>query len=282
MEPIFIRKENGSKEEFRTEKLKSSLMKAGADDHVASSVVKSIVHQISEHKIIEPTASDIYKKAFHELKERARPAAIRYSLRRSLMEFGPTGFPFEVYVTELFKARGYEALTGQVVLGVCVPHEVDVVAWNKEQLVMVEVKYHNEPAGKTDLKVALYVKARYDDIRGNVYDYGGQARSLGEGWLLTNTKFTETAIKYGECNNLKMMSWDYPTTGNLHDLIEETKLHPVSALTSLTAAEKHLLIQNKLILCKTIYNSKDRLKELGFTDDKIFKVLEEISSIMNS
>ncbi|MEN9649567.1 MAG: hypothetical protein RL094_534 [Candidatus Parcubacteria bacterium] len=279
---IYIQKEDGSKEEFQTSKLKTSLIKSGADEHVAESVVKSIVHQISEHQIIDTTASDIYKKAFHELKERARPAALRYSLRRSLMEFGPTGFPFEVYVTELFKAKGFEALTGQVVFGSCVPHEVDVVAWNQNKLIMAEVKYHNEPSGKTDLKVALYVKARYEDLASNVYDYGKMPRKLAEGWLITNTKFTETAIKYGECNKLNMMSWDYPLVGNLRDMIEETKLHPVTALTTITPAEKQLLITHKMVLCRSVYNSSQQLKDLGFSESKIVSMLEEIGSIMNS
>lgn len=282
MQPIFVQKENGSKEEFQTNKLKSSLMRSGAAEHVADSIVKSVVHQMAEHELYEPTASDVYKRAFHELKERSRPAAIRYSLRRSLMEFGPTGFPFEVYITELFKAKGFDALTGQVVLGSCVPHEVDVVAWNAEKLIMAEVKYHNEPAGKTDLKVSLYVKARYDDIKNNVYDYGGVARKLAEGWLITNTKFTETAIKYAECNDVKLLSWNYPINGNLNDMIEETKLHPVTALTTITAAEKHLLVNNKMVLCKTIYNSKEQLKALGFSEQKIFAMMEEISSIMGT
>lgn len=277
---IIVQKEDGTKEEFQTNKLKFSLMQSGANEHVADSVVKSIIHQITTHELLEPTASDIYKKAFHELKERSRPAAVRYSLRRSLMEFGPTGFPFEVYVAELFKAKGFDAITDQMVFGSCVPHEVDVIAWDIEKLLMAEIKYHNEPAGKTDLKVALYVKARYDDIRNNIYEYGGAKRKLDEGWLITNTKFTETAIKYGECNDIKMMGWNYPTFGNLHDMIEETKLHPVTCLTTLTPSEKQLLISNKIVLCKTVYASKHILKDLGFDESKIFKIMEEISDIM--
>lgn len=280
MQPVFFQKEDGTKEEFAPEKLKRSLMKAGAGDTLADSIVNSIVTDIASHEIVEPTSSDIYKKAFHELSHHASHVAARYSLRRSLMGFGPTGFPFEDYMAELFKAQGFSTLTDQVVFGSCVPHEVDVVVWNKDTLYMAEVKYHNEPVGKTDLKVALYVKARYDDIKENLYGYGKITQKLTQGWLITNTKFTETAIKYGECNNVRMLSWNYPTVGNLHDLIEETKLHPITCLTSLNDTEKRLLLSHKIVLCKTIYSDRKVLKDLDFSDAKIFSIMEEISGIL--
>ena len=99
---------------------------------------------------------------------------------------------------------------------------MDGVAWNEEKLIMVEAKFHNELGIKSDLKVALYVKARMDDLKGSVFNYGGKDRKLSEGWLVTNTKFSSTAIHYGVCQNLVMIGWNYPEKGNLQDMIEET------------------------------------------------------------
>ena len=281
---IYVDKEDGTKEEFASDKLHQSLVKSGANPTLADKIVRSISEEIAREGREEHTASEIYRRAFHHLKDLSLSAAARYSLRRSLLEFGPTGFPFEKYVAEILKAKGYATLTDQVVFGSCVPHEVDVVAWNPQKLVMIEVKYHNEPAGKTDLKVALYVKARYDDLMQNMYDYGneGASRKLDEGWLLTNTKFSDTAVTYGKCAGVKMVSWNYPPEGNLQDMIEETKLHPVTCLSTLSAVEKKLLLENNIVLCKSVYENTDLLKIHGFSASKIFKVVEEIGNILRN
>jgi len=102
-----------------------------------------------------------------------------------------------------------------------VPHEVDVVAYNAKKLIMIEAKFHNELGTKSDLKVVLYIKARFDDLAENVFNYGGQNRKITDSWLVTNTKFSSTAIHYGVCKNLTMIGWNYPEKGNLQDMIEE-------------------------------------------------------------
>jgi hypothetical protein len=203
-------------------------------------------------------------------------------LKRSLFELGPTGFPFEKYIAEIFRAQGYEAITGQMIMGTCVPHEVDLVAWNNEQLFMGEVKYHNDPASKTDLKVALYVSARYNDIKQNVFDYGGKNRKISEWWLITNTKFTDTAVTYAVCNGVKLLSWTFPEANNLHDMIEDTKSHPITCLTALDSVQKKMLIDKNIILCRQLFHSTAVMKELGFSEEVIFKTLEEVGAIIDN
>lgn len=288
MRPLIITKEDGTTEEFLPIKLEQSLLRSGAEPTMVDKILRTIVEDL-EKGVCDPETgggtcevNQIYQKAFSMLKQMSVSAAARYSLRRSIMEFGPTGFPFEEYVAEIYRAKGFEAVTDQMVLGKCVPHEVDMVAWNKDKLVMAEIKYHNEQAGKTDLKAALYVKARYDDLRDGLYQYGKEpAKKINEWWLITNTKFTDIAEKYAECVGLNIMSWGYPAKGNLLDLIEETKLHPITCLTSLTASEKKELISRDIVLCKSVYENRKVLKEFGYSDEKIFKVMEEIGQIIN-
>lgn len=289
-EPQFlVTKEDNTVEQFDPTKLTESLIRSGAPQTLADKITRDIIKDMATG-ICDPnspnggtcTVSQIYKKAFHTLKEASRAAAARYSLRRSIMEFGPSGFPFESYVAAIFKAKGFETLTDQLVYGGCVPHEVDVIAWNKDELIMAEVKYHNEQAGKSDLKTALYVKARYDDLKENLFTYGKfPPRKIDRWILITNTKFTETAVTYAKCKGLELISWLYPEQGNLLDMIEETKLHPVTCLTSLTTREKQDLIAKDIVLCKTIYEKRQILKDLGYSDEKIFKVMEEIGQIIN-
>lgn len=272
---ITITKADGKRELFEESKLIESLKNAGGSDEI----VADVVDHVGRHMYDGMPTSEIYSHAFKLLRQHSMPLAVKYSLRRALSELGPDGFPFEKYISKIFQAWGYETMTDQTVLGVCVAHEVDVVAWNKEKLVMIEAKFHNELGMKSDLKVALYIKARFDDLRGNMFNYGGIVRKLDEGWLVTNTKFTDQAIRYGECQGLRMVGWNYPHKGNLQDIIEELRLHPFTCLMTLNNTHKRELLKKGVVLCTDIFNNPKILLTLGMKPDEIKGVLTEIKEV---
>ena len=274
-EPIYVIKADGNREVFDSTKLEHSLKHAGA----SSKTVESIIDNIKDSLIQDTRTHDIYKKAFEILHSEEKPTALRYSLKRAIMELGPSGFPFEDFIAEVFRQKGFEAITGQIVRGHCVEHEVDVVAWNDSKLIMVEAKFHNELGVKSDLKIALYVKARFEDLATVTFNYGGKERKLDEGWLVTNTKFTSTAIQYGACQKLTMVGWNYPNHGNLHDMILESKLHPLTCLQSLNGREKKVLLDQGIVLCKSLSENPDLIMGVGLSEDEKNKVLEEIKAL---
>jgi hypothetical protein len=262
---ILIVKANGKRESFEPEKLRDSLLNSGTDDDTADKVLERILPELSNGM----TTSEIYSRAFSILRDISKPVARSYSLRRAVMDLGPSGFPFEDFIAEVMRAKGYSAVPRQTVLGGCVPHEVDVVAYNEKKLIMIEAKFHNELGTKSDLKVALYIKARFDDLSENVFNYGGEDRPITDSWLVTNTKFSSTAIHYGVCKNLTMIGWNYPAKGNLQDMIEEGGLHPITCLTSLTSAEKNALLTKSVVLCSTVHKNPEVLTDiLGESFDK--------------
>lgn len=271
---ILITKSDGAEEPFNQEKLLQSLRYAGAVEDVAGEIVEHVKQEL----VRGMTTTDIFRHAFSLLRAKQRHAATRYSLRRSLLALGPTGFPFEEFLGEIFKRRGFTVLLDQTVRGRCVEHEMDIVAWNGEKLLMVEAKYHHELAYKSDVKVALYIKARFDDLFAAEFSYGNQ-KKLTEGWLITNTKFTEKAIRYSECSGVRLLGWNYPQTENLHHLIDKTGLHPVTCLTTFSDAQKHLLLEQGIVLCESIKSERARLRSLGF-DDKLISEAEAESAIL--
>lgn len=268
--PIFIIKADGTREEFHSAKLLDSLTKAGASDEVREKIVHHIAREIEDGM----STNAIYRHAFELLHKFERPVAARYSLKRAIADLGPSGFPFEKFVAEIFKAKGFETLTDQIVDGTCVDHEVDVVAWNENKLIMAEAKFHNELALKSDLKVALYIKARFDDLRGKEFLYG-RTRRLDEGLLITNTNFTEKAIQYCECAGVKLIGWNYPQTGNLHDMIEDTGVHPITCLTTLSNLEKKNLMEKGVMLCRNIRENPEALAAAGLSRDVINSAIKE-------
>jgi len=257
-EQINIVKANGKHESFDSEKLRASLLNSGAPEDITENVIAHIMPELHDGM----TTSDIYQHAFRVLESVGKPIARSYSLRRAVMDLGPSGFPFEDFVAEILKSKGFTTMTRQTLLGGCVSHEVDVVAYNKKKLLVAEAKFHNELGTKSDLKVVLYVKARFDDLRDNVYDYGGEDRKITDAWLITNTKFSSTAIHYGVCQNMTLIGWNYPEKGNLQDMIEEEVLHPVTCLISLSQSEKQELIRKSVVLCSGIKNNPELLHDI--------------------
>lgn len=274
---IQVTKSDGTKQLFEEEKLINSLTRSGASEQA----IDDIVEQVEQHIKEGMTTKEIYNFAFSLLKKHSVRIAVKYSVRRALAELGPDGFPFEKFVARVFHAWGYETLTDQHVMGVCIEHEMDVVAWKGDTLAMVEAKFHNEFGLKSDVKVALYVKARFDDIQGNTFDYGGVKRKLTERWIFTNTKFTDQAIEYAICNKLKLVGWNYPTSGSLHSIIEEHKLHPVTCITALSHQQKMDLIGRNILTCSDIVKRKEILKEIGIRDEnEVNKIVTEAQVVM--
>lgn len=267
MHNIKVIKADGSVEAFNPAKLISSLVSAGANESDANKILEIVWQEVEGQTL--PTQK-IYKRAFKHLHEMEHPAASRYSLRRAILELGPDGFAFEKFFAEILKKRGFSTEVDQMVYGRCVAHEIDIVAWKGDaELVMVEAKFHNEYGFKTDLKVVLYVKARYEDLAFGEFFYGEKKRKLNEGWLVTNTKFTESAIRYAVCNNMKVIGWNYPAEGNLQKIIEESGLRPISSIPSLSRAEVKEFINAGIVTCNDTELVGSFLKGLGVNEEKI-------------
>lgn len=274
---IYITKSDGTKQLFEEEKLINSLKRAGASAQSIDEILEKVEAGMKDGM----TTDQIYGHAFSLLRKHSIRTAVTYSVRRALAELGPDGFPFEKFVARIFHAWGYETLTDQMVMGSCIEHEVDVIAWKGDTLAMVEAKFHHEFGLKSDVKVALYVKARFDDIAGNEFDFGGRRRKLNERWLFTNTKFTEQALKYGACSKVKLIGWNYPSSGNLHSIIEKYKLHPVTCITALSYQQKRDLVGRNVITCGDVVKRTDILKEIGIrSEEDIGRITSEALQIM--
>ena len=106
--------------------------------------------------------------------------------------------------------------------------------------------------------------------------------NIKEFWLITNTKFTSAAERYGECMGLKLLSWDYPKTNNLHDRIQRSGIYPVTVLTSITQAQAETLIARNVILCRDILEKPHILRHLHLTTKKLEAVMQEVSELTKS
>lgn len=272
-----IVKTDGTVERWDGAKLLRSLRRAGASDASAERILKTIEATMGEAE----ESTQIYRRAFLMLRRQEHAAAARYSLRRALFEFGPSGHPFEDFVSELFKSEGWNVLPRQLIQGKCVTHEVDVYAERAGEHLAAELKYHNNPGYKTDVKIALYVKARMDDIW-EAGKHGLHDVKIDHGYLITNTKFTSQAVEYATCAGVNLIGWNYPHHGNLYDRIVASGLYPITALMTLRKAEKRLLIDKNISTTDLLRQNRSLLREIGVTPERIGKIVAEIEILRDT
>ena len=272
---ILIVKTSGETEPFLDAKLRQSLSRVNASPDTIEKIIK---HVRKELKPGMQTAS-IYRHAFSLLHKLDYPAAARYSLKQAIRELGPTGHPFEKLVGELLALDGFSVEVGKVIQGLCVSHEIDVVAEKDDRHIMVECKFHNQPGIKSDVKVALYVQARFEDVQKQWQKQPDHGRKFHEVWLVTNTKLTSDAIQYASCVGMKAVGWSYPPNGSLQNLIEKAGLHPLTCLTTLSNTYKRLFLNRGLVFCKEIFENKNLLQGMGLDEFKINAVINEINQL---
>ena len=268
---ILVKKSSGEYEDFQIEKLINSLRRAGANEVI----VKDIAHKVYEQLEEGMTTKRIYEAAFKMLKAKSRVSAFKYKLKKALMELGPSGFPFEKLVGKLLAHEGFETKVGVIVQGNCVQHEVDVIAQKGEKHYMIECKYHSDQGRFCNVKIPLYIHSRFLDVEKQWRRKKGHQNKIHKGGLYTNTRFTSDAINYGNCVGLLMTSWDYPKESGLKDRIDQAGLHPLTALTSLTKAEKTKLLDEGIVLCKELHESPNLLDKVGIPNSRHKRILED-------
>jgi hypothetical protein len=153
---------------------------------------------------------------------------------------------------------------------------VDVYASRGGECLAAELKYHNDPGYKTDIKVALYVKARLDDIWAAAKK---DTPHVDHGYLITNTKFTTQAVEYATCAGFNLLGWSYPHGSSLYDRILASGLYPVTALTQLKKSEKRLLIDQGVVTTNLIREHRDKLREISIPPERIGGIVAEIETL---
>lgn len=272
---IHIEKFNGEIEEFEVEKLKTSLRRSKATEKE----IEVIVEQIMPTLYDGISSKKIYSKAFSLLKKLNRISASKYSLKRALLDLGPTGYPFERLIAALLREKGYEVEVGVILQGECVTHEVDVLAKKDGYTYAIECKHHSDPKSVSNVKIPLYINSRFLDIQNYWNKDPKRASHLKQGWLITNTRFSSDAIDYSECVGLQLLSWDYPEGSGLKQNIDRYALYPITTLTLLSKHEKSLLMKNDVILIKELYDNTQSMEKIGVSTTRIKRIMAEVKNL---
>lgn len=269
--PISITKMSGEKAEFSMDKLRNSLKRSG----VSHNLVEQIVGKVKEELYEGVSTKEIYNRAYAILKRKKPALASRYKLKKAIYELGPTGFPFEKFIAAIMRFSGHKTSTNVLLMGSCVHHEVDVVALKNNHKILIECKFHSEEGRKCNVKVPLYINSRFADIK----KFVGTDYLNGKGWLATNTRFTEDALKYGKCIGLYLLSWDYPKGDSLKERIDRLGLYPITVSSILSKREKQFLLCRDIVLCRQLLDDAFYLDHLGVSEVRKQRIFDQINEL---
>lgn len=279
---MFVLKAGGTKEFFNKKKIVTSLVKIGVEKRWAQQVANEVQSRF-KRKVV--SSDEIFELVLEKLKPLGSVYLGKYNLRRAIMELGPSGYQFEKYIGRVLEEYGYKVKTNQFIEGLCVRHEIDVLAEKDKSHFIVECKYHNTPGARSDLKVALALWARFLDIQKRWEQEPAFSQKIHGAWLITNTKCTSEAIKYGECVEMLITGWGYPEEMSLERLIYKRQLYPVNILPNKNYQRFYSRLREKNIyLLKDLlkYQVSQLTKFLGATEPELQTWLIQARELINA
>lgn len=268
-----VLKSNGELELFSAKKLERSILRTG----LPTKHCKEITKELSQNIKHGMRTQEIYKDAVKLIRLKSPIAATHYSLKKSLLELGPTGFEFEHFVAKYFNEIGYETYVGTIVQGEFVKHEVDIIASKTNYQAYVECKFHNNVGRTNDIKIVLYIKSRWDDLKN-----GPDGKYLREFYAVSNTAFSSDAILYANGTGLKLLGVNVPAEESFLDKIKKYKLYPITSLRRLKKTYYQELLSKKIILCKDLLNERSTLIKMGLSEQEIKTIFSDIKNLLEN
>lgn len=257
-------KRSGEREEFDPKKTISAMVRAGASQDEADGIMRALQPLLYDGI----TTEEIYRQVRQMLKGHEAAA---YGLKKALLRLGPDGENFETYIARLFQAEGYNTKTRQILRGRCVTHEVDVLMTREQEKAMVECKFHNDLGLKCNIQIALYVYARFLDLR--------ETERLERAFLVTNTRLSLDAQRYANCVGMEVLGWNTPQGKGIESLAKRHRLFPLTML-DICHRDQETLLAHSFILVSDLIERSDEVSAIlskSSADDILSQAREVLS-----
>jgi hypothetical protein len=268
---VFVTKADGTQQLFDREKVVRTCLRMGASrkiaDDVAEKVESRLYDGISTNKILQMTFRLLrrYKPAIWHLLD------LRKGL--SLMDSKPE---FETFVQILLAHSGFEVTPNRLVVGRCVKHEVDAIARRDGVTYFVEAKHHVNYHTLTGLDESRIARAVLEDVTEG-FELGKSSLKVDRAMIVTNTRYSEHASRYGKCRNILQIGWSSPTDLCLQNMIEVKNLYPLSCLRELKRETKTKLVNSGIVLLKQLFEEKPSTlaRKTGIQKETLKQIIEK-------
>ena len=273
---VWVTKANGSRQLFDREKVVKTCLRLGANRQTAHEVAEKVERRLYDGI---PTAK-ILQMTFLFLRKYKPAVSQLYDLRRglSLMYSKPE---FEKFVQVLLGHNGFEVSPNQILSGKCAEHEVDAIARKNGITYFVEAKHHMSYHTQTGLDESRIARAVLEDVTEG-FALGNTELKIDRAMIVTNTRYSEHAIRYGMCRNILQIGWNSPPNLSLQGMIEEKNLYPLSCLRGLKVDARISLVSSGIILIEQIVEEDPALlaKRTGLPRELLRRIKETIEPDM--
>ncbi len=265
----FVTKADGSLENFDGKKIIGTCTRAGLDESQSAEVLGSVTKQAYD-KI--PTNA-LLKIILKEIRKFDRTVSMKYNLRAALSALSPEGRFFEIYIKKLLESRGYSVEWNRIMKGRCTSHEIDLIATNGKDKIMVECKHHINYHTFTGLGDALETWAKFEDT--------ANPNNFTEAWLVCNTKASEHAVSYASCKGIRLVCWNYSLgVPDLNAMIEGAGLYPITILPSVPKRLLQKAFESDILTVKDAATAAPQTLRKIFGAD-FASIQAEANSILN-
>jgi hypothetical protein len=244
--PVFVTKADGSRQLFDREKVVKTCLRMGANRRIAFEVADKV-----EARLYDGIPTRKVLQMIFRLLRKHKPAIRHFlDLRKGLSLMGSKP-EFEKFVQILLAHHGFEVSPNQIIRGKCVGHEVDAVARKDGVTYFVEAKHHSNYHTPTGLDESRIARAVLEDVTEG-FTLGKSDLKIDSAMIVTNTRYSEHARRYGKCRNILQIGWSSPKTLALQSMIEEKKLYPLSCIKGLKSEVKMKLVNSGIVLMKQL------------------------------
>jgi len=270
---VYITKYDGRREEFDPEKVRNSCLRSGASKELANEIIEYVTKRIYNGI----STKILMKLVYDRLNREEAHIARRYRLKEAIADLGPEGYEFEWYIAHLLRISGYKTIHSPEpkIQGKLVDHEIDVFAEKAGERAIIECKHHFQSHTYTGLEVPLIQWARFEDINNN-------GLKVTSAWIITNTKFSDYAIRYSKGKGIKLIGWNYPFGGGLERLIESSRAYPLTLL-SLPRFLRTNLVEREITNIQEFLKADPRtLGDAGLSNEKIIELKALSNKLINN
>jgi Holliday junction resolvase-like predicted endonuclease len=270
-------KSNGKRVRFNPDKILRTLKRAGAKPELARGVLKAVTRQMRDGM----TTREMHRMVRRELRRASKPLAQRYNLRDALLKLGPAGFKFEKYVASVLQAYQFETeIPEDEVAGLCVRHEIDVIARKEGRTVMIEAKFRNRFGDTVSLKDVMATWSSFLDLADGAK--AGKTLKFDELWVVTNGRFSERALQFGVCRGIHLVGWG-SEEHSLPRLVDHATLYPITIVDDLHSWELETLAAHNILLCREIAerDAASLSKRLKLPEDRVGKIVNSCRAVVS-
>jgi hypothetical protein len=268
---FYVTKADGTRQLFDREKVLRTCLRMGASRRMAEEVAGRV-----EDRLYDGMATSKILQLTFRLLRKYKPA-IRHilDLRRGLSLMGSKP-EFERFVQVLLARNGFEVAANSIVTGKCAEHEVDAIAKKDGVTYFVEAKHHVSYHTPTGLDESRIARAILEDVIEG-FELGRRNLRIDRAMIVTNTRYSEHAMRYGECRNILQIGWRSPGNLSLQNLIEEKNLYPLSCLRGLKKENRTKLVNSGVVLIEQLFEGEllSLAKRTGIHKKTLSQIIEK-------